>query len=179
MESRVSSLNPDAPPFIPPSKRGTNDRTCTQKWGTDTNRNTQAFPECLDGEEKSRRSRKGLAVKEQSAIVSYDTPSDYVYSAEYRFDMDFTYLKMMYPDTSDESLFDVYSVNQGDLEATLDLLSELLEPKPVSFSPSLPDTLDISHVPESASSSALLAPRKLKNVVANPAEASDGPSDFD
>ncbi|PON53078.1 hypothetical protein PanWU01x14_204580 [Parasponia andersonii] len=153
MESRVSSLNPDAPPVIPPSKRRTNDRTCVtvttskdsnkkeitnditcvstskdSKWGTDTNGNTQAFLECLDGEEKSQRSQKGLAVKEQSAIVSYDTHTpDYVYSAEDKFDMDFTDLKMMYPDTSDESLFDVYSVNQGDLEATLDMLSELLE----------------------------------------------------
>ncbi|KAK4274386.1 hypothetical protein QN277_017614 [Acacia crassicarpa] len=63
-------------------------------------------------------------------------------------DMDLEYLRMTFPDISDESLFDVYMVNGRDLDAAIDMLS-LLEYDVVQSSESLPETLDIGDVSES------------------------------
>lgn len=42
-------------------------------------------------------------------------------------EMDLTYLAVMFPNLSEQSLADVYSVNGGDLEASIDMLNELEE----------------------------------------------------
>ncbi|GMH12438.1 hypothetical protein Nepgr_014279 [Nepenthes gracilis] len=41
------------------------------------------------------------------------------------FEMDLADLRMTFSGVSDQSLIDVYSVNWGDLEATVDMLSHL------------------------------------------------------
>lgn len=67
-------------------------------------------------------------------------------------DMDLTYLQMTFPGVSDDSLSDVYMINKGDLDATVDMLNQL-ELYTVDYSENLPDTLDIGDVAESGSSS--------------------------
>ncbi|KAI9073978.1 hypothetical protein K1719_025626 [Acacia pycnantha] len=63
-------------------------------------------------------------------------------------DMDLEYLRMTFPDISEQSLFDVYMVNGRDLDASIDMLS-LLESDVVQSSESLPETLDIGDISES------------------------------
>ncbi|TYG69520.1 hypothetical protein ES288_D05G237100v1 [Gossypium darwinii] len=41
------------------------------------------------------------------------------------FDMDLEYLRMMFPGLSNDSVLDVYMANNGDLEATIDMLNQL------------------------------------------------------
>ncbi|XP_030954441.1 polyadenylate-binding protein-interacting protein 5-like [Quercus lobata] len=62
-------------------------------------------------------------------------------------EMDLAYLAIMFPNMSEQSLADVYSVNEGDLETSIDMLNEL-ELSPVDFSEHLPSRLDIGDVSE-------------------------------
>ncbi|KAB2079558.1 hypothetical protein ES319_A05G012200v1 [Gossypium barbadense] len=64
------------------------------------------------------------------------------------FDMDLEYLRMMFPGLSNDSVLDVYMANNGDLEATIDMLNQL-EMYTVESSDTLLDTLDIGDVSES------------------------------
>ncbi|XP_043687200.1 polyadenylate-binding protein-interacting protein 6-like isoform X2 [Telopea speciosissima] len=57
-------------------------------------------------------------------------------------EMHLAYLGVIFPDISDQSLADVYSVNEGDLEASVDMLHQL------EVYPDLPDSLDIGDVSE-------------------------------
>lgn len=132
MESRGSSLNPDAPPFIPLSKKGahvtTRVTTSKDSKGTTTNTNslTQAFLDFHIDEMERPRTQKGFTVKGQSAMASYNSStSESVNGFEEKFDMDLTFLKMSFPDIAYQSLVDAYDFNQRDLEETLDMLIEL------------------------------------------------------
>ncbi|KAF7830225.1 polyadenylate-binding protein-interacting protein 5-like [Senna tora] len=80
------------------------------------------------------------------------------------------YLRMAFPGISDQSLVDVYIVNRGDLDAAIDMLSQL-EFDNVESSGSLPETLDIGDVSEFGSS-ADSAPLKLKTVAAEASTSS-------
>ncbi|KAG5121705.1 hypothetical protein JHK84_040045 [Glycine max] len=63
-------------------------------------------------------------------------------------DMDLEYLRMNFPGISYQSLVDVYNVNSGDLDAAIDMLSQL-ELEGDETSGILPETLDIGDVSES------------------------------
>ncbi|XP_016706805.2 polyadenylate-binding protein-interacting protein 5 [Gossypium hirsutum] len=88
------------------------------------------------------------------------------------FDMDLEYLRMMFPGLSNDSVLDVYMANNGDLEATIDMLNQL-EMYTVESSDTLPDTLDIGDISESISS-ANCGTLKLKNVAGETGASSSG-----
>jgi len=90
------------------------------------------------------------------------------------YDMDLAYLQMTFPGVSEESLFDVYIANKGDLEFTVDMLNQL-ELYSVDSLENLPDTLDIGDVSEAGSSSEAAASLKLKNVAGEAGGSSSGP----
>lgn len=77
------------------------------------------------------------------------------------FEMDLAYLQMSFPGMSDQSLMDVYTLSDCDLEASLEMLSQL---ESVETSDCLPDALDIGDVPEAAPSGEC-STTKTKNVV--------------
>ncbi|KAK8343792.1 hypothetical protein V6Z12_A07G038200 [Gossypium hirsutum] len=56
------------------------------------------------------------------------------------FDMDLEYLRMMFPGLSNDSVLDVYMANNGDLEATIDMLNQL-EVKPARLHQALQNQL--------------------------------------
>ncbi|XP_062164345.1 polyadenylate-binding protein-interacting protein 5-like isoform X2 [Alnus glutinosa] len=141
MKPRVSSLNPHAASYIPLSQRDANDRTYVTakdyKSGNESVRfgapdqlyskfslNPNAY-----GTEKNP-SREVFTVKSHPAH-SYSSPPQNVNQAtdkqilDEEFDMDFEYLQMTFPGLSDQSLNDVYLANNGDLEATVDMLNQL------------------------------------------------------
>jgi len=89
------------------------------------------------------------------------------------YDMDLAYLQMTFPGLSEESLFDVYVANKGDLESAVDMLNQLEHYSGDSLE-NLPDTLDIGDVSEAGSSSELSA-LKLKNVADEVGGSSSGP----
>ncbi|KAJ4958199.1 hypothetical protein NE237_025310 [Protea cynaroides] len=57
-------------------------------------------------------------------------------------EMDLAYLAILFPGISDQSLADVYNVNEGDLDASVDMLHQL-EVYPADVSQHLPDSLDV------------------------------------
>ncbi|KAK8697405.1 hypothetical protein V6N13_113556 [Hibiscus sabdariffa] len=87
------------------------------------------------------------------------------------FEMDLEYLRMTFPDLSNESLLKVYMANGGDLEAAVDMLNQL-EMDTVEPSGLLPDTLDIGDVSDSSASHC--SARKLKNVAGETSASSSG-----
>ncbi|KAK6927438.1 Ubiquitin system component CUE [Dillenia turbinata] len=83
---------------------------------------------------------------------------------EEEFEMDIAYLQMTFPALSEDSLAGVYLANNGDLEATVDMLSQLeLEIYGADDPQHLPGSMTAGEVSDSAPS-AELASLKLKNV---------------
>ncbi|XP_021893545.1 polyadenylate-binding protein-interacting protein 5 isoform X2 [Carica papaya] len=89
-------------------------------------------------------------------------------------DVHMEFLKMHFPGLSDQSIADVYIANNGDLEATVDMLNQL-EVYATESPEALPDTLDIGDVPESGTSTA--STLKLKNVAGETGASASGSSD--
>ncbi|XP_027356891.1 polyadenylate-binding protein-interacting protein 5-like [Abrus precatorius] len=83
------------------------------------------------------------------------------------------YLKMTFPGISEQSLVDVYNVSGGDLNASIDMLSEI-EFDGVDLSGSLPDTLGIGDVSDSVSSPDSASPKR-KNSSAEASTSSSNP----
>lgn len=105
------------------------------------------------------RSSQNVSEAEEKQITDLD------------FDVVLAYLQTTFPGLSEQSLTDVYLVNNGDFYATVDMLKQL-ELHTEESSEDLPDTLDIGDVSESGSS-AFCTSLKLKNV----AGAAEGSSE--
>ncbi|XP_022543403.1 polyadenylate-binding protein-interacting protein 6 isoform X1 [Brassica napus] len=84
-------------------------------------------------------------------------------------DMEIEYLSATFFDLSHESISDVYLANNGDLDATIEMLNQL-EIYSTEAQEYLPDTLDIGDVPETITPSTSSAPEQKK--VSNEASAS-------
>jgi len=90
-------------------------------------------------------------------------------------EMDLAYLAIMFPNMSEQSLADVYSVNGDDVEASVDMLNEL-ECDPVDFSEHLPSRLDIGDVSEcKVTESSSMNPKRIFSGEASGSAV--GPSD--
>ncbi|TYH40201.1 hypothetical protein ES332_D12G230800v1 [Gossypium tomentosum] len=152
MKPEVSSLNPCAASYIPLAKR----EVSIAKDIKAGNESAWFDP--------SSRSNASL----ESAIPGI---GNHLIMDE-EFDMDLEYLRMMFPDLSNDSVLDVYMANNGDLEATIDMLNQL-EMYTVESSDTLPDTLDIGDISESISS-ANCGTLKLKNVAGETGTSSSG-----
>ncbi|XVF47936.1 hypothetical protein PTKIN_Ptkin03bG0149600 [Pterospermum kingtungense] len=142
MKPGVSSLNPYAASYIPLAKRGANDNAIsidvnqgneTAWFETSSHSGHHAIYDnaslhsVTHGTEKHRvteasalKSRPGYG----SLVQNLDEMADNQILDE-ESDMDLEYLRMTFPGLSNESLLDVYVANNGDLEATIDMLNQL------------------------------------------------------
>lgn len=89
-------------------------------------------------------------------------------------DLELAYLKMTFPEISEESISEAYMANRGDFDATVDMLNHL-EHDHVDFSEKLPDRLDIDYVPEPGSFGGF-ASLKQKGVAGEAGSSMSSPS---
>ncbi|KAK6236076.1 hypothetical protein SCA6_011413 [Theobroma cacao] len=189
MKPGVSSLNPYAASYIPLAKREGNDNVAAKdiKRGNETAwyepsshlaHNPHHSNTSLDSVTHGTGKHQ---IPEASALTSHPAHGSLMQNLgemtdkqimDEEFDMDLEYLCMIFPGLSNESLLDVYWVNNRDLEATVDMLNQL-EMYTVESSETLPDTLDIGDVSESGSS-ATCGALKLKNVAGEASASSSG-----
>ncbi|CAL0319185.1 unnamed protein product [Lupinus luteus] len=152
----MSSLNPYAASYVPLCKRESAGRSLVTDKGSENH--------------ASKKMAGDFQTKSQFASDSYGSwpqnpvqLTDNDFTDEDHIDLDIEYLKMSFPGVSEESLRDVYLLSRDDLDAAIDMLTQLEFDHGVESSGSLPETLDIGDVPEpilSADSASL----KLKNV---------------
>ncbi|KAF8091006.1 hypothetical protein N665_0458s0010 [Sinapis alba] len=107
----------------------------------------------------------------------YTMPKTTYYSSENQMrdedlemDMDIEFLLATFSDLSHESINDVYLANNGDLDATIEMLNQL-EIYSTEAQEYLPDTLDIGDVPETTIKPSTSSAPKQK-IVSNEAGAS-------
>lgn len=135
MKPRKSSLNPFAASYVPISKRPDAIRVPGPKGAMDYD-GTVWFPTpqntTNDVQFVNKSAHKLSPVKNQPASSSYyvSPPQSMVQLTDNQFmdeevDIDLEYLRMTFPGISDQSLVDVYNVNSGDLDAAIDMLSQL------------------------------------------------------
>jgi hypothetical protein len=79
-------------------------------------------------------------------------PKQMMRDEDLEMDMDIEFLLVTFSNLSHESINDVYMANNGDLDATIEMLSQL-EIYSSEAQEYLPDTLDIGDVPETTESS--------------------------
>ncbi|KAG4144048.1 hypothetical protein ERO13_D05G011350v2 [Gossypium hirsutum] len=143
MKPEVSSLNPYATSYIPLAKReGSIAKDIKagneSAWFDPSSRSNASLESATPGIGNHPGEMSGEQIMDEE------------------FDMDLQYLRMMFPGLSNDSVLDVYMANNGDLEASIDMLNQL-EMYTVESSDTLPDTLDISDISESISSANLKA----------------------
>ncbi|KAK7384777.1 hypothetical protein VNO78_30479 [Psophocarpus tetragonolobus] len=160
MKPQSSSLNPYAASYIPLSKRGADGRTpWTEKDSKNYDRtvwfqNATNDQQLINANSERLSKPEAFVAKSQPASSSYTSSSQNVVELtdnqllEEELDMEMEYLRMTFPGISYQSLVDVYNVNSGDLDAAIDMLSQL-ELEGDESSGSLPETLDIGDVSES------------------------------
>ncbi|XP_047329694.1 polyadenylate-binding protein-interacting protein 5-like [Impatiens glandulifera] len=148
---KSSSLNPYAEPYIPLSRRNEALKEIDYNlMGNDdlkdVNLNHHQYQQTaalFDGStsESSNRRRRRSAIDDDKET-----------NMEEEFDMGLTYLEMIFPGISEESLAEVFLANKGDLEATVEMLRQL-EMDIDDCCEYLPDSLDIGDVIEQPKSS--------------------------
>ncbi|KAB2023949.1 hypothetical protein ERO13_D06G047900v2 [Gossypium hirsutum] len=189
MKPGVSSLNPYAASYIPLAKREASDNVTAKdiKHGNENAwfkpsshfaynpHSSNAFLGSSAYGTEKHQVAEGSAVKSHPAHGSLmQNPGEMTDKqiVDEEFDMDLEYLRMTFPGLSNESLLDVYLANDGDFEATVDMLNQL-EMHTVESSETLPDTLDIGDVSESGSSATCVG-LKLKNMAGETSASSSG-----
>lgn len=163
MKPQSSSLNPYAASYIPLSKRGAHGRTSLPEKDSKSYDGTvwfQTHQAATNDQQLINSSLERLSKPEAFPAKSQPASSSYTPSLQNvaeltdnqlqdeDLDMDLEYLRMTFPGISYQSLVDVYNVNSGDLDAAIDMLSQL-ELEGDESSGSLPETLDIGDVSES------------------------------
>ncbi|XP_074280485.1 polyadenylate-binding protein-interacting protein 6-like [Silene latifolia] len=112
MKTSTSTLNPFAVAYVPLAKREVQD----------VDKECKTMPrEAAVDDLKSKVHQTDVAHDTRAELPQEITASVLDEESE----MDLAYLQMMFPGVSDQSLADVYNINQGDLEAAVDMLSEL------------------------------------------------------
>ncbi|OIW15046.1 hypothetical protein TanjilG_13973 [Lupinus angustifolius] len=170
----MSSLNPYAASYVPLQKNEPSGVTFGTEKGSKNHDGRNLFY-------SSTSASNNMPGDFQPASNSYGSSSqnaapltDDLFTDEDHLDLDIEFLKMSFPDISEQSLRDVYVLNEDDLDAAIDMLNQLEFDDDVDSSGSLPDTLDIGDVSEPVVS-ADSASSKQKNVAAE-ASTSSNPS---
>ncbi|XP_010541637.1 PREDICTED: polyadenylate-binding protein-interacting protein 5-like [Tarenaya hassleriana] len=140
-------LNPYAASYIPLSKRegyaGDGELFYTQRPMHIAPQSQQIHVSRDYGEAQGVKSYPGseVSVPKQSSDMTHKQMRD----EDLEMDMDVEFLLMIFPGLSHESIADVYLANNGDIEAAMDMLTQL---ETYSSEPeSLPDTLDFESGP--------------------------------
>lgn len=140
MKPRKSSLNPYAAAYVPVSKRDAN--ASARFYSTEEENNSsqdydgtawfQPPQYAANNAQLLKNNTQRLSPgKSQPGSSSYFSSSQNVapladkHFMDEEVDIDLEYLRMTFPGISDESLVDVYNVNGGDLDAAVDMLSQL------------------------------------------------------
>ncbi|KAB1204531.1 Polyadenylate-binding protein-interacting protein 5 [Morella rubra] len=123
MKPGVSSLNPYAASYIPLSKRDANDRTNL------TAKDSKSGSECIQfGNPEQLHSKTSVDFSVHNRYGSLPHNVNQVtdkQTLDEEYDMDLEYLQMTFTGLSYQSLTDVYLANNGDLDATIDMLNQL------------------------------------------------------
>ncbi|CAN6858882.1 unnamed protein product, partial [Brassica oleracea] len=90
-------------------------------------------------------------------------------------DVDIEFLLATFSDLSYESISDVYLANNGDLDATIEMLTQL-EIFSNEAEEYLPDTLDIGDVPETIEPSTSSAPKQTNTSTSTSSRTPNAPS---
>ncbi|XP_059642279.1 polyadenylate-binding protein-interacting protein 5-like [Cornus florida] len=195
MKTGTSSLNPYAASYIPLSQRGAPDGNKDYKLTAEHSKNgNETIWLGLHSEDTTQNQLQSKVSQNydaygildskltaHSASASYGSlshnPSEMIEKQilDEEFDMGLAYLQMTFPGISDESLSDVYLANNGDLEATVDMLNHL-EMYTVDSDEDIPGSSKSVDVSEPGSSSKAAASLKLKKL-AGEVGGSSGSSD--
>ncbi|KAM7275167.1 hypothetical protein ACFE04_017033 [Oxalis oulophora] len=172
MKPGASTLNPYAASYIPLSARSTTMSTTVEvpklvpeepRNYADSHSAAAYFGAAAAADNRNHANSFRNANSPKNYPATFGSPSSqYPNAVDDEFEMDLEYLSMQFPGLSVQSLADVYMANSGDLDGTLDMLSQLEYDN-------LPETLDIGDISESGSS-------KLKNVVGEASTSSSSPS---
>ncbi|XP_057727814.1 polyadenylate-binding protein-interacting protein 6 [Arachis stenosperma] len=170
MKQIVSSLNPYAASYVPLSKRESHGATAdpfqSPPYHAAQNQHHQFHSSASASKPVAETFQGNINNPASSSYGSVPTGFVDNQFADYDPDMDVEYLRMQFPGISEESLRDVYMVNECDIDAAVEMLNQLeLKFDGVESSGNLPETLDIGDVSESGSASDS-ASLKLKNVAA-------------
>ncbi|KAL0553288.1 hypothetical protein IC582_007177 [Cucumis melo] len=192
MKPHGSSLNPFATSYIPLSQRGANrtfiaENTSRENIGANLPGyseqclyppyNNSISPRLNMNHGKKASVAASSAVKNHPFHGSLSQQSSDLSEMEIfdrEVNMDLELLQVSFPGLSEQSLTDVYFANKGDLDAAIDMLSQLenKHPHDVEYDPeSLPDTLDIGDISESGFVTVDQPSFRMKNV-ANQASTS-------
>lgn len=128
MKPEVSSLNPCAASYIPLAKReGSIAKDIKagneSAWFDPSSRSNASLESAIPGIGNHPVALKsdpghGSLMQNQGEMSGEQIMDE-------EFDMDLEYLRMMFPGLSNDSVLDVYMANNGDLEATIDMLNQL------------------------------------------------------
>lgn len=119
MNSSTSTLNPNAASYVPLFKREVISEDKYSK--TMLGKAAVSDPHLTVNDDK---------LKGQQADASDGLSSEEFIEMDTKYmdeesEMDLAYLQMMFPGVSDQSLADVYTVNLGDLDSAVDMLTDL------------------------------------------------------
>ncbi|XP_031473580.1 polyadenylate-binding protein-interacting protein 6 [Nymphaea colorata] len=153
MESKKSQLNPNAPVFIPRSQQASQEKggthegipadskvlgsTCGQPSGAPFAPNELSDIEPFGSEEFSEVAHEFFGLTEDPF------PAENIEQQSNRMGDDNSAMRSLavkFPGYSEESILDVYAANDGDMEATIEMLAQL---ETFGTVDSLPDTLGI------------------------------------
>ncbi|CAN8265156.1 unnamed protein product [Cochlearia groenlandica] len=167
MKPGGSALNPYAAAYVPLSKReGYLDKSRSTNPATHHVQQQQPYVPRGYGVAQGMGSFQGSQMPNTSS--SYKQMKDEELDLD--MDMDMEFLLVTFSGLSHESINDVYLANNGDLDATIEMLNQL-EIYSSEAQEYLPDTLDIGDFPETTESS-------LKNAANNEASATSSSSSF-
>ncbi|KAL9239839.1 hypothetical protein vseg_014121 [Gypsophila vaccaria] len=113
MEARTSTLNPFAVAYIPVAKREVQEADKVTVSAGGVVKDLKSNVHQAGG---SHGTTAGIPQEMDSSVLDIES------------EMDLAYLQMTFPGISVQFLGDVYNINGGDLEASIDMLSELESP---------------------------------------------------
>lgn len=125
------SLNPNAASYVPLFQKKMNVENEVSKMTGKDPKSDKALPE------SASRGTEELPVSVECTLNGYTFDGSFGSSSQNQnlgrenqvvneeIEMDLAYLKMTFPGFSDESLEEVYMAHQGDLDAAVDILSQL------------------------------------------------------
>lgn len=127
MKGRTSFLNPYAATYVSLCRKGVVDESTKKGYTNGYQASTQSQYRIYNGSDKPQIAEDSKLKCETFYGSLSQNPNEVTEkkALDEEYDMDLAYLLMMFPGISDESLSDVYKANNGDLEATVDMLSEL------------------------------------------------------
>lgn len=164
----ISTLNPLAESYVPLALR--DDKSETSDSTTSHHHEEKKLAATDNLKLKAQESSDGASSQVSGQIIS-DLKSG---EDDDDFEMELAYLQMSFPGMSDQSVMDVYTVNNGDFDASLEMLNEL---ESFECADGLPDALDIGDVSEPFLSGECSS-TKAKDVAIESSSSSSGKSNL-